>query len=89
MTQTITTQQGRAYVFVVVDHCSGEFIATHASSSASRWEALEPVRQGVTLHFGGVRPDAAKGLNLRHDQRLCQILCVTRFVRPLGSGLRT
>jgi transposase InsO family protein len=67
MTQTITTQQGRAYVFVVVDHCSGEFIATHASSSASRWEALEPVRQGVTLHFGGIRPDAAKGLTLRHD----------------------
>jgi transposase InsO family protein len=29
---------------------------------------LEPVRQGVTLHFGGVRPDAAKGLTLRHDR---------------------
>ena len=67
MTQTITTQQGRAYVFVAVDHCSGEFIATHASSRASRWEALEPVRQGVTLHFGGVGPHAAKGLTLRHD----------------------
>ncbi len=67
MTQTITTQQGRAYVFVVVDHCSGEFIGTHASSSASRWEGLEPARQGVTLHFGGVRPNAAKGLTLRHD----------------------
>ena len=67
MTQTITTQQGRANVFVVVDHCSGEFIATHASSSASRWEALEPVRQGVTLHFGGVGPNVAKGLTLRHD----------------------
>ena len=23
------------------------------------------------------------------DRRLCRILCVTRFVRPLGSGLRT
>ena len=50
-----------------VDHCSGEFIGTHASSSASRWEALEPVRQGVTRHFGGVGPDVAKGLTLRHD----------------------
>jgi putative transposase len=67
MTQTITTQEGRAYVFVVIDHCSGEFIGTHASSSASRWEALEPVRQGVTRHFGGVGPDVAKGLTLRHD----------------------
>jgi len=54
-------------VFIAVDHCSGEFIGTHASSSASRWEALEPVRQGVTRHFGGVGPDVAKGLTLRHD----------------------
>lgn len=67
MTQTVTTQEGRAYVFVVVDHCSGELIGTHASSSASRWEALEPVRQGVTRHFGGVGPNVAKGLTLRHD----------------------
>jgi len=67
MTQTVTTGEGRAYVFIAVDHCSGEFIGTHASSSASRWEALEPVRQGVTRHFGGVGPDVAKGLTLRHD----------------------
>ena len=67
MTQTITTREGRAYVFVVIDHCSGEFIGTHASSSASRWEALEPVRQGVTHHFADVGPNVAKGLTLRHD----------------------
>ena len=54
-------------MFIAVDHCSGEVIGTHASSSASRWEALEPVRQGVTRHFGGVGPDVAKGLTLRHD----------------------
>ena len=67
MTQTVTTREGRAYVFIAVDHCSGEFIGTHASSSASRWEALEPIRQGLTRHFGGVGPDTAVGLILRHD----------------------
>jgi len=67
MTQTVTTGEGRAYVFIAVDHCSGEFVGTHASSSASRWEALEPIRQGVTRHFGGVEPDTALGLILRHD----------------------
>ena len=67
MTQTVTTGEGRAYVVIAVDHCSGEVIGTHASSSASRWEAPEPVRQGVTRHFGGVGPDVAKGLTLRHD----------------------
>ena len=67
MTQTITTGEGRAYVFIAVDHCSGELIGTHASSSASRWEALEPIRQGVAKHFGAVTEDVAAGLILRHD----------------------
>jgi transposase InsO family protein len=67
MTQTFTTAQGRAYVFIAVDHCSGEFVGSHASSSASRWEALEPIRQGVTRHFGGIAPGVAAGLTLRHD----------------------
>jgi putative transposase len=45
MTQTVTTGEGRAYVFIAVDHCSGEFVGTHAASGASRWEALEPIRR--------------------------------------------
>ena len=35
--------------------------------SGDRFEALEPVRQGVLRHFGRVEKDAAKGLALRHD----------------------
>ena len=67
MTQTVTTDQGRAYVFIAVDHCSGELIGTHASHQATRWEALEPIRQGVARHFGGLAQDRALGLKLRHD----------------------
>ncbi|WP_209428393.1 DDE-type integrase/transposase/recombinase [Pararhodobacter sp. SW119] len=68
MTETITTAEGRTYVFVAVDHCSGEFVGIHAASGASRWEALEPVRQGVAKHFGALgRAGVATGLSLRHD----------------------
>ncbi len=56
MTETVTLREGRARVFVAVDHCSG-----------NRFEALEPVRQGVLRHFGSIERDAAKGLSLRHD----------------------
>jgi transposase InsO family protein len=41
-TQTVTTSEGRAFVFVAVDHCSGEFVGIHAAASASRRGALEP-----------------------------------------------
>lgn len=101
MTQTFTTAEGRAYVFIAVDHCAGEFIGTHASSSASRWEALEPIRQGVTRHFGDIKSDVAAGLKLRHDHgsnymamdfqnevRFFGIASSPSFVRqPEGNGV--
>lgn len=67
MTQTVTTGEGRAYVFAAVDHCSGEIVGIHAASSANRFEALEPVRQGVATHFGAIAAGVAHGLTLRHD----------------------
>ena len=67
MTETITLREGRARVFVAVDHCSGECVGSHAARSGNRFEALEPVRQGVLCHFGCIEKDAALGLTLRHD----------------------
>jgi hypothetical protein len=31
------------------------------------WEVLEPVRQGLARHFGGLKAEGAQGLPLRHD----------------------
>lgn len=67
MTETVTVREGRARVFVAVDHCSGECVGSHAARSGNRFEALEPVRQGVLRHFGRIEKDVAKGLALRHD----------------------
>jgi transposase InsO family protein len=67
MTETVTLREGRARVFVAVDHCSGECVGSHAARSANRFEALEPVRQGVLRHLGAVGRGVATGLALRHD----------------------
>ena len=45
MTQTITIREGRANVFVTVEHANSEVVGIHAARSANRFEALEPVRQ--------------------------------------------
>ena len=50
---TTITGEGPAAVFVAVDHCSAECIGIHAHAHANRFEALEPIRQGVRRHFGG------------------------------------
>jgi hypothetical protein len=52
MTQTITVEEGKAYVFVAVEHANSEVVGIHAARSANRFEALEPVRQGVHRCFG-------------------------------------
>src|SRR5260370_1578 len=49
-----------------VGACS-EVVGIHASGSANRFEALEPVRQGVHRCFGAIAPGVARGLKLRHD----------------------
>ena len=56
MTQTITVGEGRAYVFVAVEHANSEVVGMHAARSANRFEALEPIRQGVHRCFGAIAP---------------------------------
>ena len=67
MTATVTIGEGLAFVFVAVDHCTTECIGLHAAKSGSRFEALEPIRQGVRERFGAIDKGVAHGLRLRHD----------------------
>jgi putative transposase len=67
MTAAFTVEHGHVAVFVAIDHCSAECVGIHAALHGTRHEALEPIRQGVTEHFGGVEKDAASGLSIRHD----------------------
>src|SRR5687767_2870720 len=59
---TTWTGEGQAAVFVAVDHFSAECVGIHAARHANRFEALEPVRQGVRRHFGGLAQGVAAGL---------------------------
>jgi transposase InsO family protein len=64
---TTWTGEGQAAVFVAVDHCSAECVGLHAARHANRFEALEPLRQGVRRCFGGFARGIAAGLAVRHD----------------------
>ena len=37
MTETVTLAEGKARVFVAVDHCSGECVGSHAARSGNRF----------------------------------------------------
>src|SRR5690242_5471104 len=61
------TGEGPASVFIAVDHCSAECVGIHAHARATRFEALEPIRQGLRRYFGGFAANVAHGLAVRHD----------------------
>jgi putative transposase len=64
---TTITGEGQAAVFIAVDHCSAECVGIHAHARAPRFQALEPIRQGVRQHLGGFAKGVARGLAIRHD----------------------
>jgi putative transposase len=67
MTTTFTRQDGQVAIFIAVDHCSAECVGIHAALHGTRFEALEPIHQGVRAHFGAFGQNVAQGLRLRHD----------------------
>jgi putative transposase len=97
---SVTTGEGQAAVFIAVDHGSAECVGVHASRSADRFEALEPIRQAVRERFGAFAKGIAHGLALRHDHgsqyvshhfqaevRFLGIASSPAFVRePQGNG---
>jgi transposase InsO family protein len=64
---TTWTGEGQAAVFIAIDHCSADCVGIHAALQANRFEALEPIRQGVRRCFGGFAKGIARGLAVRHD----------------------
>jgi putative transposase len=100
-TSTVTLHDGPVTVFVGVDHCTLEGIGIHAAKRATRFEALEPIRQGVRQQLGAVSAGIAMGLQVRHDHgsqymsddfqaelRFLGITSSPAFVRaPEGNGV--
>jgi putative transposase len=66
-TATVTQCNGQVTIFAAIDHCTAECVGIHVVKKAHRFEALEPIRQGVREHFGDFSGGTAAGLWLRHD----------------------
>jgi putative transposase len=100
MTATYTRQDGQVAIFIAVDHYSAECVGIHTAKQGTRFEALEPIRQGVRTSFGAFGQHIAQGLVLRHDHgsqymsqvfqeelRFLGITSSPAFVRePEGNG---
>ncbi|HXJ83174.1 MAG TPA: hypothetical protein VMS64_31380 [Candidatus Methylomirabilis sp.] len=50
-----------------MDHCASECIAVPAAKPGTRFEAVEPLRQGIPVLFGEYECGIARKLLARHD----------------------
>jgi transposase InsO family protein len=66
-TQIVTVQDGKVWLFGVVEHWNAELLGWHVSKIGSRFEATQAVGMAVRQHCGELRAGAARGLALRHD----------------------
>ncbi len=81
----VWTGEGPAAVFVAVGHCTAECVGTHAAARATRFEALEPIRQGVRQHFGGFAPRTSPKVS-PCDTTMARNTCRTTFRRSWRSS---
>jgi putative transposase len=63
----VLTAAGWCWVFTTVEHWNGELLGWHVCVKGDRFAAYEPVAQAVQRIYGHTRPDAARGVELRHD----------------------
>lgn len=66
-TTSWTEEDGVVTIFAAVDHFNSECKGIHLAKPATRFEALEPIRQGVRKSFAAYRKGISRGLKLRHD----------------------
>jgi putative transposase len=62
-----TVENGNVTLFIVAEHWNGEGLGWHVAKHGNRYAAAEALALAVSQVFGSVRPDAARGVLLRHD----------------------
>ena len=62
-----TVENGNVTLFIVAEHWNAEGLGWHVAEHGNRYAAAEALALAVSQVFGSVRPDAARGVSLRHD----------------------
>jgi len=66
-TQVLTIEDGYVWVFNTVEHWNGECVGMYVCKQGTRFNAVQPVLEGVQALFGSVARGVAEGLALRLD----------------------
>lgn len=62
-----TVRDGNVALFIVAEHWNAEGLGWHVTKHGDRFAAAQALSLAVKNVFGSVRPDAARGVLVRHD----------------------
>lgn len=66
-TQIATVEDGRVWLFAVVEHWNAEALGWHVAKRGDRFAAVQAAGMAVKRVSGALAADAARGVMLRHD----------------------
>jgi putative transposase len=66
-TQITTVEDGKVWLFGVVEHWNAEMLGWHVTKRGTRYEAVQALGMAVRQQSGHLGAGAARGLALRHD----------------------
>jgi len=66
-TQVTTIDDGNIWIFSAIEHWNAECIGIYVCKAGTRFNAVQPVLEGVQSIFGSVNRGVAQGLRLRLD----------------------
>ncbi|MEI6503117.1 MAG: integrase core domain-containing protein [Armatimonadota bacterium] len=81
-TQVMTVEDGHVWVFSAVEHWNAECVGMYVCKSGTRFNAVQPVLEGVQSTFGSVDRGIAQGLSLRLDHGSAN--CSEHFQREIN-----
>ena len=60
-------EEGTVWIFGAIEHWNAECVGLFACKEGHRFNAIEPVKQGLKKHYGSLTAAIAAGLSLRTD----------------------
>lgn len=67
ITEVITQEDGKVYIFDMIDHCTGEIVGTHVTTNGTRFSAVACLHTALGNQIGEIKKDTARGITLRLD----------------------
>jgi transposase InsO family protein len=66
-TQITTVEDGKVWLFAVVEHWNAEALGWHVTKRGDRFAAVQAIGMAVKRVFGALGAGAARGIAVRHD----------------------